>query len=132
MANKQPDAVDVAKLTESQAKAELKRLAAEIAAHDKRYYQDDAPTVSDAEYDALRRRNAAIEARFPDLVLAESPSTRLGAENDPLVLGQLQKAADAADEIADILVGEGVTERQHRQRMAHLGKAAHRRRAEPR
>jgi DNA ligase (NAD+) len=79
MANKQPDAVDVAKLTESQAKAELKRLAAEIAAHDKRYYQDDAPTVSDAEYDALRRRNAAIEARFPDLVLAESPSTRLGA-----------------------------------------------------
>ncbi len=61
-------------LSEAQAKAELKRLAAEIAAHDKRYYQDDAPTVSDAEYDALRQRNAAIEARYPDLVRADSPS----------------------------------------------------------
>ena len=69
-----PDALD-----EKQAKAELKRLAAEIAAHDKRYYQEDAPTVSDAEYDALRQRNAAIEARFPDLVRADSPSRRVGA-----------------------------------------------------
>src|SRR5229473_2209346 len=66
-------------LSEAQAKAELKRLAAEIAAHDKRYYQDDAPTVSDAEYDALRQRNAAIEARYPDLVRADSPSRRVGA-----------------------------------------------------
>jgi len=71
--------IDVAKLTEAQATAELKRLAREIAGHDKRYYQDDAPTVTDAEYDALRRRNAAIEARFPELVLQESPSKRLGA-----------------------------------------------------
>jgi DNA ligase (NAD+) len=69
-----PDALD-----EKQAKAELKRLAAEIAAHDKRYYQEDAPTVSDAEYDALRQRNAAIEARFPDLVRVDSPSRRVGA-----------------------------------------------------
>src|SRR5499426_2817381 len=69
----------VADLTEAQAKAELKRLAAEIAAHDKRYYQQDAPTVTDAEYDALRQRNAAIEARFPDLVRADSPSKRVGA-----------------------------------------------------
>src|SRR5579871_6830646 len=66
-------------LTEAQAKAELKRLAAEIAAHDRRYYQDDAPTVSDAEYDALRQRNAAIEARYPDLVRKDSPSRRVGA-----------------------------------------------------
>jgi len=66
-------------LNETQAKAELKRLAAEIAAHDKRYYQQDAPVVSDAEYDALRQRNAAIEARFPDLVRADSPSSRVGA-----------------------------------------------------
>src|SRR5712691_3668731 len=66
-------------LSEMQAKAELKRLAAEIAAHDKRYYQDDAPTVSDAEYDALQQRNAGIEARFPDLVRADSPSRRVGA-----------------------------------------------------
>ncbi len=71
--------IDPARLTEAQAKAELKRLAAEIAAHDKRYYQQDAPTVTDAEYDALRQRNAAIEARFPDLVRADSPSKRVGA-----------------------------------------------------
>src|SRR5262252_9389631 len=66
-------------LTEVEAKAELKRLAAEIAAHDKRYYQDDAPTVSDAEYDALRQSNAAIEARYPNLVRTDSPSRRIGA-----------------------------------------------------
>jgi DNA ligase (NAD+) len=69
-----PDALD-----ERQAKDELKRLAAEIAEHDKRYYQDDTPTVSDAEYDALRRRNATIEARYPGLVRADSPSRRIGA-----------------------------------------------------
>ncbi len=66
-------------LTEAQAKAELKRLATEIAAHDKRYYQQDSPTVTDAEYDVLRRRNAAIEARFPELVRPDSPSRRVGA-----------------------------------------------------
>jgi DNA ligase (NAD+) len=57
----------------------LKRLAAEIAAHDKRYYQEDKPTVTDAAYDALRQRNAAIEARFPTLTRADSPSRRVGA-----------------------------------------------------
>jgi DNA ligase (NAD+) len=66
-------------LTEAQAKAELKRLAAEIAGHDRRYYQDDAPSVSDAEYDALRARNAAIEKRFPDLVRPDSPARSVGA-----------------------------------------------------
>jgi len=77
-----PDAskVSVAELTESQAKAELKRLAATIGAHDRRYYQEDAPTVSDAAYDALRRRNEEIEARFPELVRADSPSRRVGAQ----------------------------------------------------
>jgi DNA ligase (NAD+) len=76
-----PDAekFPVDKLTETQAKAELKRLAAEIAAHDRRYYQEDAPTVSDAAYDELRRRNEAIEARFPELVREDSPSRRVGA-----------------------------------------------------
>src|SRR5499427_2710391 len=72
--------ISVADLTEAQAKAELKRLAAEIAAHDKRYYQDDAPTVSDAAYDTLRRRNEEIEARFPDLARTDSPSRRVGAQ----------------------------------------------------
>src|SRR5580692_5242465 len=61
------------------ATAELAQLAAEIAAHDRRYYQEDAPNISDAAYDALRRRNTAIEARFPDLVRADSPSLRVGA-----------------------------------------------------
>jgi DNA ligase (NAD+) len=72
--------IPVADLTEAQAKAELKRLAAEIGAHDRRYYQEDAPTVSDAAYDALRRRNEEIEARFPELVRTDSPSRRVGAE----------------------------------------------------
>src|ERR1700704_5413181 len=72
--------VAVDKLTEAQAKSELKRLATEIDAHDKRYYQDDAPTVSDAAYDALRRRNEEIEARFAALVRADSPSRRIGAQ----------------------------------------------------
>jgi DNA ligase (NAD+) len=67
-------------LTQAQARAELKRLAREIAAHDERYYQNDAPTISDADYDALRRRNATLEARFPELVLADSPSRRVGAK----------------------------------------------------
>ncbi len=70
-------AVDI--LTETEAAAELARLAAEIAAHDRRYYQDDAPAVSDADYDALRQRNAAIEARFPALIREDSPSKRVGA-----------------------------------------------------
>src|SRR5271170_6880657 len=66
-------------LTESQAKAEHARLAAEIAGHDRRYYQDDAPTVSDAEYDRLRRRYGAIEAHFPQFRTLESLTQRVGA-----------------------------------------------------
>ena len=66
-------------LSEAEAADELGRLADEIAAHDRRYYQEDAPTVSDAEYDALRFRNAAIEERFPHLKRADSPSERIGA-----------------------------------------------------
>ena len=69
---------DVAKLNQAQAKVELKRLALEIAMHDERYYQKDAPTVSDAEYDALRKRSDAIEARFPELVTSASPSQKVG------------------------------------------------------
>jgi DNA ligase (NAD+) len=69
----------VEKLTTRQAEAELERLAAEIAAHDRRYYQEDAPSVSDAIYDALRKRNEAIERRFPQLIRPDSPSRRVGA-----------------------------------------------------
>jgi DNA ligase (NAD+) len=66
-------------LLSEEAVAELTRLADEIAVHDIRYYREDAPTVSDAEYDALKVRNAAIEARFPELVRDNSPSLRVGA-----------------------------------------------------
>jgi DNA ligase (NAD+) len=70
---------DVAKLTKAQAKVEHMRLALELEAHDKRYYQEDAPSVSDAEYDALRQRYNAIEARFPEFVTSDSPSQKVGA-----------------------------------------------------
>src|ERR1700730_11772140 len=66
-------------LTEAAAKAELERLAAAIGEHDRRYYQEDAPSVSDAAYDALRRRNEEIEARFPHLMRPDSPSGRIGS-----------------------------------------------------
>src|ERR1051325_3374324 len=66
-------------LSESEAAEELTRLAAEIAEHDRRYHAEDAPTISDDDYDALRRRNDEIEKRFPKLVRGDSPSHRVGA-----------------------------------------------------
>src|ERR1700729_1568974 len=70
---------DIADLTKAQAKVEHMRLALELEAHDRRYYQDDAPDVTDAEYDALRQRFNAIEKRFPEFVSADSPSQKVGA-----------------------------------------------------
>src|SRR5665213_2325418 len=75
--NTQKTPVDL--LTAKQAKAEHARLQVEIAGHDKRYYQHDRPTISDADYDALRVRYTAIEARFPDLRTFESLSLKVGA-----------------------------------------------------
>src|SRR4030088_1792710 len=80
MAKKPKTPPEIDTLTKAQAKVELKRLALEIESHDKHYYQEDAPKISDAEYDALRKRLNAIEARFPEFVSGDSPSQKVGAQ----------------------------------------------------
>src|SRR5437588_1700034 len=79
MAKSKKPLIDVAKLSRAQARVELTRLALEIEGHDKRYYQDDAPSVTDADYDALRQRYNAIEKRFPEFVTSDSRSQKVGA-----------------------------------------------------
>ena len=73
------DATPPEELTHDAAERELERLAQEIKRHDELYYTGSAPELSDAEYDALRRRNEAIEACYPDLKRSDSPSDRVGA-----------------------------------------------------
>ena len=100
-------------LSEDQARRELQRLAFEIAFHNKAYYQNDAPAISDADYDQLRQRNSAIEARFPNLTRADSPSQQVGApvadgfakvrhSRPMLSLGNAFDEADVADFLASI------------------------------
>lgn len=100
-------------LSETEARDELARLAASIKAADAAYYQDDAPHMSDAHYDALRQRNAAIESRFPHLKRADSPSDSVGApasegfakaaHGEPMLsLGNAFSDEDVADFIARI------------------------------
>ena len=73
------DPKPIESLTKAEAKAELEQLAAEIARNDDLYHGKDAPEISDAAYDALKQRNLAIEARFPELVRDDSPSKKVGA-----------------------------------------------------
>ncbi|PQM28059.1 DNA ligase (NAD(+)) LigA [Sphingopyxis lindanitolerans] len=77
---------EIESLSEAQAANELMRLAKQIAHHNRRYHAEDAPEISDADYDALVRRNTAIEAAFPNLVRADSPNRLVGAavEASPL------------------------------------------------
>ena len=79
------------KLSEAEAEVELEHLAAEIAHHNRLYHNEDAPEISDAQYDALVRRNAALEAAFPHLVRDDSPSKVVGAAPT----GSLSKVAHA-------------------------------------
>src|SRR5918995_6545184 len=110
MASRDNSKTAVDKLTEKQAKAEHARLEAEIAKHDAAYYQKDAPTVSDAEYDALRRRYEAIEEAFPSLRTLESLSRKVGATpargfakvRHAVPMLSLQNAFDA-EEVADFV-----------------------------
>ncbi|MDO5386647.1 MAG: NAD-dependent DNA ligase LigA [Pseudomonadota bacterium] len=71
--------IDIADLTEEQARRELEQIAAEMAKSDIAYYQNDNPYLTDAEYDALKRRNKQIEQRFPQLIRTNSPSQKVGA-----------------------------------------------------
>ncbi|CAM9556143.1 unnamed protein product [Ectocarpus sp. 8 AP-2014] len=99
---------DVATLGEAEAAAELEALSEEIAAHDVRYYLEDVPSVTDAEYDALRLRNGEIEAAFPSLVRSDSPSSRVGVAStttDMEALNNQQELPVAA--AAATLDGEG-------------------------
>ena len=82
-------------LSEAEAANRLMRLAKEIARHDKLYHDQDAPEISDADYDALVRENRALEARFPQLVRADSPSKRLGAAPTSALAKVAARAADA-------------------------------------
>jgi DNA ligase (NAD+) len=79
MGKRMPSQTPVEKLSPKEAAVELERLAQEIAQHDKLYYREDAPKLTDAQYDKLRLRNSAIEARFPELAREDSPSLRVGA-----------------------------------------------------
>jgi DNA ligase (NAD+) len=75
-----PSLKPVDELTPAEARAEHEALGAEIAEHDRRYYEEDAPTVSDAEYDSLRKRYEALEGLFPELKTTESLTQKVGSK----------------------------------------------------
>jgi DNA ligase (NAD+) len=107
-------------ISEAEAANRLMRLAKLIAHHDKLYHDQDAPEISDADYDALVRENRELEERFPQLVRADSPSKRLGAA-PPTVLAKVQEALHPRDELADLLSREGILQAEHGPRVGDLG-----------
>jgi DNA ligase (NAD+) len=102
---------DISTLSPADAANELMRLAKQIAYHNRRYHAEDAPEISDADYDALVRRNNALEAAFPDLVRADSPNAQVGAATDASPLSKVTHAkrmmsldnAFDADDVADFV-----------------------------
>ena len=112
---------DVNTLTEAAARDELARLAEALAAANTAYQTEDAPEISDAEYDRLKQRNAAIETRFPELKRADSPSEKVGAAQSDgfskvthaqamLSLGNAFEDADVNDFVARTAKFLGVPE----------------------
>src|SRR3546814_9818208 len=85
---------DIESLTEADAANELMRLAKTIAYHGKRYHAEDAPEISDADYDALVRRNNELEAAFPHLIRADSPNNAVGAAVGASPLAKVAHAQD--------------------------------------
>ncbi len=73
------EAPDIDALSRADAEAEIARLTGDLARHDRLYHGEDAPEIADAEYDAMKARLRALEARFPDLARADSPTRRVGA-----------------------------------------------------
>ena len=118
-----PAPTPVDRLSEAEAAAELERLAGEIARHDALYYRQDQPEISDAEYDALRERNAAIEARFPHLVREDSPTVRVGAA--PVeAFGKVMHAVPMLS-LGNVFDGEGVRDFLERiRRFLEIGRAS--------
>lgn len=104
--------IPVDELNKMEAAFELAELAGQIAKHDQAYHRDDSPKISDADYDALRARNGAIEARFPNLLRADSPSKRVGS-NPAAGFAKIRHAQAmlslgnvfSEDELADFLTG---------------------------
>ena len=78
-------------MTDEQAATELASLAQQIAYHSARYHTEDAPEISDAEYDALVRRNNELEAAYPHLIRADSPNNAVGAAPSPRVLARTSR-----------------------------------------
>ncbi len=102
---------DISTLSEAAAANELMRLAKTIAYHSRRYHADDEPEISDADYDALVRRNTELEAAFPQLIRADSPNNQVGAAVEASPLAKVTHAqrmmsldnAFADDDVAEFV-----------------------------